>query len=124
MCGIDVFHQNFEYLFNDTMTTSANTSNNNNSNKVKPKDYVLQALQNDLETLLSHQENVDTQNFHKLSDIELLSFMRTLHFLISFRPNTSIEGGDGEDRENEEDLVDFMNCVVKVLFKIGNLLLY
>ena len=34
------------------------------------------------------------------------------------------EGGDGEDRENEEDLVDFMNCVVKVLFKIGNLLLY
>jgi hypothetical protein len=120
MCGIDVFHQNFEYLFNDTVTTSANTSN-----KVKPKDYVLQALQNDLEALLAHQENVDTHNFHKLSDIELLSFMRTLHFLISFRPNTSgvIEGGggDGEDREDEEDLVDFMNCVVKVLFKIGNL---
>ena len=119
MCGIDVFHQNFEHLFNDSISTS------NINNKVKPKDYVLQAVQNDLESLLSHQENVDTNNCHKLSDIELLSFMRTLHFLISFRRPSTGDKNDREkndnddDGEEEEDLADFMNCVVKVLFKIA-----
>ena len=105
MCGIDVFHHNFEHLFNDSISTS------NTNIKAKPKDYVLQAVQNDLEALL----NTDTNNCHKLSDIELLSFMRTLHFLISFREKQQIEGDDYD----EEDLADFMNCVVKVLFKIA-----
>ena len=73
MCGIDVFHHNFEHLFNDTEAVGS----------PKPKDYVLQAVQNDLEALLSHPETLESAtSCHKLSDIELLSFMRTLHFLI------------------------------------------
>ena len=127
MCGIDVFHQNFEHLFNDTIsnnTAHAASHQQASKNKPKPKDYVIQAAQNDLETLLSQENNPnsDAHNCHKLTDIELLSFMRTLHFLICLSQSKNEQettSNEDVDVEDEEDLYDFMNCVVKVLFKIA-----
>ena len=69
MCGVDVFHENFEHLFQASTEKSAD--------QPKPQDYVMQSCQNDLEALLTQAD--DNSN---LSDMELLSFMRTLHFLI------------------------------------------
>jgi len=71
MCGIDVFHENFEHLFH------ASASLKHGQEEPKPQDYVEQACKNDLENLISNAEDC-----HKLLDMELLSFIRTLHFLV------------------------------------------
>jgi hypothetical protein len=107
MCGIDVFHQNFEHLFNDSIST-----NNSVHKKTKAKDYIIQAAQNDLEALLaSYQE--------ELTHIELLSFMRTLHFLIVNSITQSSDSDSDTDPDSTADSYSFMQCVVKVLFKIA-----
>lgn len=90
MCGIDVFHPHFELIF------SSDVQN-------KPADYIQQACSNDLESILVR----DSSN---TSDIELLSFMKTLHFLIDLEP--------GESKPDQE-LIDFMSNVIKVIFKIA-----
>jgi hypothetical protein len=157
MCGIDVFHQNFEHLFN--------SSSSNSIDNPKAKDYVLQACQNDLETLLSQDSGTSSQESGQtLSDMELVSFMRTLHFLINLNKSSSnskeslsldesiftepedqisfdelnktanvkIEpsvlfnnkmfknyANSGNEAEDEDELCEFMSCVVKVIFKIA-----
>lgn len=72
MCGVDVFHENFEHLFQQSQQQQEQDQS------PKPQDYVMQSCANDLENLLA-QNDTSSGN---LSDIELLSFMRTLHFLI------------------------------------------
>ena len=130
MCGIDVYHPNFESIFNDT------TSFDNNMYQIKKKDYILQACTNDLENILSeYQEN------GVLLTHELLSYMRTLHFLINLNHNDidseslNIKFQDliEENYQNqfnqhhidheahilEIELYEFMSCVIKIIFKIA-----
>ncbi len=77
MCGIDVFHENFEHLFH------ASTASQPRHDEPKPQDYVEQACKNDLENLISNNEDSNS-----LNDMELLSFIRTLHFLIDVKRQT------------------------------------
>ena len=160
MTGIDVYHSNFVDLFNtDLLTTGASGGQRAGSTTVRsstransipavstntPKDYILQACNNDLESLLSpsHQESVS--DGQKLTEIELLSFLKTLHFLVVAQ---SKSGADDQSRAGlmdddtygwteldelessqptlptsspeEEESLDFMICVVKVLFRIA-----
>lgn len=82
MCGIDVYHQNFydmyirdisqfEHLQVHTPTEQANHS---------PKEYILQSCDSELETILTNDDS--TMNSNSQSDVELLSFIRALHFLL------------------------------------------
>ena len=64
MCGVDVFHEHFEHMFRACT-------------EARPQDYVMQACGNELEGLLAEDGGEGS-----LSDIEVLSFMRTLHFLV------------------------------------------
>ena len=79
MCGVDVFHENFEHLFNQS--TGGGGGGGGGGQQPKPQDYIMQSCQNDLESLLGLDNKENTKE--NLSDIELLSFMRTLHFLIN-----------------------------------------
>jgi hypothetical protein len=130
MCGIDVYHPNFESIFNDI------NSFDNNMCQIKKKDYILQACKNDLENILSeYQEN------GVLLTHELLSYLRTLHFLINLNHNDIdteslnvkyhdlINDHDTDQLENhyidhetqtlDIELYEFMSCVVKIIFKIA-----
>ena len=123
MCGIDVFHLNFESIFDST-----------NNGEATPKNYILQSVETELESLLSNES--------KTSDAELLSFMRCLHLLVNFPKRECNEEIEDEDEieldfyeatnweENDDGLMEtqieedtanyeFSACVVRVLFKLA-----
>ncbi|CAF0782953.1 unnamed protein product [Brachionus calyciflorus] len=89
MCGIDVFHPNFEIFFKAENT--------------RPIDYINQSLLNDLEYILVKESS-------NTNDIELLTFLRTLHFLIDLENTCS---------NPPQEEIEFMSQVIKVIFKIS-----
>ncbi|RNA18051.1 ectopic P granules 5 -like protein [Brachionus plicatilis] len=89
MCGIDVFHPNFELIFN--------------SESIHPAEYINQSLHNDLEHILVKESS-------SCSDIELLSFMKSLHFLIDL---------DSASQDLSQQEADFIHQVIRVIFKIS-----
>jgi hypothetical protein len=91
MCGIDVYHENFYDTFvrdqqHYERLTSSNSHFELNSSIIRgyhsPKEYILQACETELEAMLTN-ENTDMANTSNSNvDMELLSFIRTVHFLI------------------------------------------
>lgn len=111
MTGIDVFHENFENLFNKIIQNSIM----NSSSAEMPQDFISQSCENDLESILNgDSSSYDNESRNQsLSDIELLSFMRSIHFLI----NLEKKQDDNDDVFDNENI--FMQCVIKVIFKIA-----
>lgn len=58
------------------------------------------------------QLNNNEGNANSNNDVELLSFMRTIHFLIDLETNE-------QNTEVNEQMFEFMSCVVKVIFKVA-----
>jgi hypothetical protein len=86
-------------------------------------EYVLQSCQNDLEAILnenpSNGEDLTgtastTTTTNANTDVEWLSFMRTVHFLIDLETSENPNTVEISDR-----MFDFMSCVVKVIFKVA-----
>lgn len=70
MCGIDVYHPHFERIFYSKTTDNISAC-------------IMQSCQNDLEAILeSGYEDAATMGNNSNNHMELISFMRTLHFLI------------------------------------------
>ena len=91
MCGIDVFHANFELEFN--------------SNCVHPAEYINQSIETDLEHILVKESA-------NCSHIELISFLKSLHFLIDLNSPHATESLSQEE-------MDLLRQIVKVIFKIS-----
>jgi hypothetical protein len=93
MCGIDVFNSNFETMFNSSLDFNTQASASTSTALVKPRDYIVQACEHDLESMLAanhlKKQYVQEAISPALSDIELLSFMRAVHFLILSSGNES-----------------------------------
>jgi hypothetical protein len=93
LCGIDVFHPNFCHLFGADDITG--------QNRPALRGYVEEACRSgDLERMFAQQE---------LTDVELLSYIKTLHFLVDLSSGSSQAAGE----------VDFMSCVLKVIFSVA-----
>jgi hypothetical protein len=113
MTGIDVFHENFEILFNKIIQNSVM----NSSSAEMPQDFISQLCENDLESILNgDSSSYDNESRNQcLSDIELLSFMRSILFLINLEKKQ--DDGNYEFKTKNEKI--FMQCVIKVIFKIA-----
>ena len=79
-------------------------------------EYILQSCRNDLEAILnenpSNGEDLNPISANSNNDVEWLSFMRTVHFLIDLESNES-------SSEINDQMFEFMSCVVKVIFKVA-----
>ena len=129
LCGIDVFHPNFYHiLFNGNANVSSASS---------LRTYVEEACRSgELERMFAQLEEQQ-----QLSDVELLSYLKTLHFLVDLNnarhhhqrrrhshnhnhnhnhstidtdAATATAKGDQDDAEDE-----FMGCVLKVIFSVS-----
>jgi hypothetical protein len=97
MCGIDAFHEQFYDTFvrdrqHYERLRTAGSGGYHKMTGRSPKDYILQACETELEAMLTN-ENTELVNASNSNvDIELLSFIRTVHFLIDLEGTSKTTG--------------------------------
>jgi hypothetical protein len=102
MCGIDVYHENFYDTFvrdqqhyerlssaSSSSYSEFGSSSNTHRGHHSMKEYILQACETELETILTNENTDMASSSNSNVDIELLLFIRTVHFLIDLDTKTN-----------------------------------
>ena len=101
MCGVDVYHENFyETYIRDQQHYERLSihhplqAKNDNQHHHSPKEYILQSCDTELEAILTGENAANVANSNSQIDIELLSFIRTIHFLIDLENSKNAKGNN------------------------------